>query len=136
MEGSHAYAVVSATLMVTIKGQTAARTGTSPIRFQSAARSGRSTLKRGGARRKAHRSRSLLKWPSRGRRLGYGQNDERCQRSPDATPEPGAPTFSRSASALEHGGVVGGRRRRTASPWSGDQTPALSPREETSVALW
>ncbi len=27
VEGSHAYAVVSATLMVTIKGQTAARTG-------------------------------------------------------------------------------------------------------------
>ena len=33
VEGSHAYAVVSATLMVTIKGQTAARTGTLAYTF-------------------------------------------------------------------------------------------------------
>jgi len=52
VEGSYADAVVSATLMVTIKGQTAARTGRSPIRFQSMAGRGRSTRKRGGARRK------------------------------------------------------------------------------------
>jgi hypothetical protein len=33
VEGSHAYAVVSATLMVTIKGQTSARTGTLAYTF-------------------------------------------------------------------------------------------------------
>jgi hypothetical protein len=33
VEGAHAYAVVSATLMVTIKGQTAARTGTLAYTF-------------------------------------------------------------------------------------------------------
>jgi hypothetical protein len=33
VEGSNAYAVVSATLMVTIKGQTAARTGTLAYTF-------------------------------------------------------------------------------------------------------
>ena len=33
VEGSHAYAVISATLMVTIKGQTAARTGTLAYTF-------------------------------------------------------------------------------------------------------
>ena len=52
VEGSNAYAVVSATLMVTIKGQAAARTGTLAYTFSKRARRGRSTHRRGGARRK------------------------------------------------------------------------------------
>ena len=40
VERSDAYAVISGTLTVTSKGQTATRTGPSQIRFQGAARSG------------------------------------------------------------------------------------------------
>ena len=52
VEGSNAYAVVSATLTVTVKGQTAARTGTLAYTFLSAAR-WKIDARRGGARRRA-----------------------------------------------------------------------------------
>ena len=72
VEGSNAYAVVSATLTVTIKGQAAARPARSPIRFQSMAGRGRSTPKRGGAHRNEGRGCLLTprERPSRWQGLG------------------------------------------------------------------
>ena len=54
VEGSNAYAVISATLTITIKGQTAARTGTLAYTFSKHGEDGRSTRRLGGARRKLH----------------------------------------------------------------------------------
>ena len=51
VEGSSAYAVVSGTLTITVKGQSLVRTGTLRTRSQSAMASGRLRLRLGAARR-------------------------------------------------------------------------------------
>ena len=87
-----------------------------------------------GARRRAPQPQRPVAFE--GRRLGYGQNDERRVRglpTRSAIPKPGAPTFSISIGPRTR---WCGRRTKTAnstSPWSGDQAPALWPREETPI---